>query len=269
MSAYAGRRVAPNSWGWGRRIAVIVLSAVALLSGLTLLAYYLGNTRTQARFDALAKAVHAPIAAPAEQLPADQAPAETVPSALEQLQQQNSHLTGWITVPGTRIDYPVMHTPDQPQYYLRRDFDGGYALSGTPFLDGGCTLESGNLILWGHNMKSGTMFADLLLYQNPKFASEHTSFTLETLQETRTYEVVAAFRSEVDQEGDYFRWYNFTDLPDQRTFDAFAAGLRAVSLLPVPENLSFGDSFLTMATCSYHDDNGRFVVVGRQLTDQP
>lgn len=252
---------------WGRRVVTCVLVGTALVSAGKLISYVLESRQAEGRFDDLARQVRTIADAPAERDTPEKTPEQgAVPlTALEQLHLQNGDLVGWITVPGTRIDYPVMHTPERPEQYLRRDFDGNYSLSGTPFLDGRCTLDSGNLIVWGHNMKSGTMFADLLQYKDPDYAKKHALLVFSTLRESHSYEVVAAFRSEVNRDGDYFRWFNHLDFADQKAFDAFADGLRALSLIPVPEDLSFGDTFLTLATCSYHDQNGRFVLVGRQV----
>ena len=75
---------------------------------------------------------------------------------------ENPDFIAWINIQGTKLDYPVMHTPKQPEKYLRLDFHQKYSRHGVPFLDGRCTLESDNLIIYGHNMKDGTMFC--LLY---------------------------------------------------------------------------------------------------------
>lgn len=246
---------------WARRAAICVLGITALFSAWKLLSYNLESNQAEKRFEALAEQVRP---SPGGNLPDRPAGEALDPaSALEALRLENPDLAGWITVPGTRIDYPVMHTPEDPEYYLRRDFDGNYSLSGTPFLDGRCTLDAGQLILWGHNMKTGTMFTDLLAYQDPAYAEEHGTLLLTLPDGVQQYEVVAAFRSEVDRDGDYFRWYSYLDLSSQDDFDNFAAGLRSDSLIAVPGDLVLGDRFLTLATCSYHDDNGRFVLMGR------
>lgn len=254
-----------------RLIAIWILALTALLSAVGLIAYQLESSRAEQRFDALSRQIHAGREASGVERPLESAlPAETPPplsplEAVAALQAENGDLAGWLTVPGTNIDYPVMHTPNAPQYYLRKDFDKNYSLSGTPFLDGRCTLTSGNLILWGHNMKSGTMFADLLCYREADYAAAHSQILFTTPEAAQVYEVVAAFPTEVNRDGVYFRWYDYLDFPDEGTFDAFIRGLREKSLLPVPGDLAYGDTFLTMATCSYHDENGRFVVVGRRL----
>ena len=250
---------------WARRVATGVLAAVAVVCAAGLIGYGWEARQAATQFRDLSAQVHAPAVLPAQGgRETDPVPEEDPrPAALEALQAENGDLAGWVSIPGTALDYPVMYTPQQPQYYLHRDFSGAYSYSGTPFLEERCTLDSDNLILWGHNMKAGTMFAGLLRYRDAAYAQAHAWVSFTTPEETRWYQVVAAFASEVDAEGDYFRWYNALEFPDPASFDAFAEGLRASSVLPVPGDLAPGDQFLTLATCSYHDQNGRFVVVAR------
>lgn len=93
---------------------------------------------------------------------------------------QNSDCIGWITIDNTAVDYPVMHTPEWPQKYLRMNFYQQYSDSGVPFLDYRCTLESDNLIIFGHNMRNGTMFSSLREYLNDGRLSSNPTILLET-----------------------------------------------------------------------------------------
>ncbi len=91
----------------------------------------------------------------------------------EALWQQNNDLAGWLSIDGTEIDAPVMYTPDDPEYYLRRAFDGSSAVSGCLFIDGGCMLDSNFLLIYGHRMNDGTMFGSLSRYAEEDYAREH------------------------------------------------------------------------------------------------
>ena len=93
---------------------------------------------------------------------------------------ENADCIGWLSIDGTNISYPVMYTPSEPQKYLRRSFYGQYSQSGVPFLDGRCSTVGGNLIIYGHNMKNGTMFSDLKKYLNTDFLNSHRTVRLET-----------------------------------------------------------------------------------------
>lgn len=88
--------------------------------------------------------------------------------------KQNSDFVGWISLEGTSLDYPIMQTIDAPEYYLRRDFNKNYSLAGTPFLDARSDMENGNsLIVYGHNMNDGSMFAVLQNYLKEGFLEQH------------------------------------------------------------------------------------------------
>lgn len=83
------------------------------------------------------------------------------------LNQLNSDCIGWVRIPDTGIDYPVMHTPDEPEKYLNKNYDGYFSYSGVPFLDARCTTYNTNMIIYGHNMSTGTMFAPPII-MSPK-----------------------------------------------------------------------------------------------------
>ena len=99
---------------------------------------------------------------------------------IQALISENADCIGWLSIDGTSISYPVMYTPSEPQKYLRRSFYGQYSQSGVPFLDGRCSTDGGNLIIYGHNMKNGTMFSDLKKYLNADFLNSHRTVRLET-----------------------------------------------------------------------------------------
>ena len=192
---------------------------------------------------------------------------DTEPSTLlhmAELYEKNPDITAWIRIDGTRIDYPVMHTTEEPQKYLRRGFDGRYAESGVPFIGGGTPL-SGNTIIYGHNMKNGTMFTDLLKYERRDFWETHKTVYLETLYEHREYEVIAAFRSHAftpDEDG--FRYYRYTDFTTESEFDSFIQQVQSNTLYDTGATATYGDTFITLSTCAYHVTNGRFVIVARR-----
>lgn len=120
--------------------------------------------------------------------------ADAVLQNLKKLREENSDLAGWISIPDTAISYPVMYTPEEKEYYLHRNFEGNYSPSGLPFLDGDSVLSPrcGNLIIYGHNMKNGRVFAGLLSYDTKKFQEKHRTLFFYTPQERQEYEVVAA-----------------------------------------------------------------------------
>lgn len=182
------------------------------------------------------------------------------------LYEENNDLFGWVQIPDTRLNYPVMYTPEDPEYYLRRAFDGSDSDSGVPFLDGDCTEHGGNYLIYGHNMNAGTMFALLPSYARQDFWEEHPVIRFDTLYERGDYAVMAAFYSQVydvDAQG-VFRYYQYTDLSSPERFREYVEQVKAAALYDTGITAEYGDQLLTLSTCNYHTGDGRFVVVARK-----
>ena len=191
-------------------------------------------------------------------------PREVLPRLQEQY-EKNPDLAGWLTIPGTRIDYPVMYSPDEPERYLHANFEVSYSFAGLPFIDAACDPESGNRIVYAHNMLDGSMFRTLLKYQQKDFWQRNPVISFNTLYEEQEYEVVAAFYDKVYKKSDTnFKFYQFYDTSDQSSFDEAMAYYREHALYDTGVTAQCGDLFLTLVTCAYQTENGRFVVVARK-----
>lgn len=180
----------------------------------------------------------------------------------------NEDMAAWIQIPDTRIDYPVMWTPRDENYYLYRDFDGSDNKNGSLILDTDSCLNplSTNLIIHGHNMKSGAMFGNLTDYEDKEYFEDHRYITLYTEECQRNYEVIAAFRSQVYKKTDsVFKFYKFFQANSQEEFDDFYNNIKKLSLYDTGVTAQFGDHFLTLSTCVYHVEQGRFVVVAKEI----
>lgn len=180
----------------------------------------------------------------------------------------NEDMAAWIQVPGTNIDYPVMWTPQDENEYLYKDFNGKKNQNGSLILDTDSCLEplTTNLIIHGHNMKSGAMFGNLTDYEGESYYKEHNEIILYTEGVQRKYEVIAAFRSQVYRKTDQvFKFYKFFQADTQEEFDDFYNNIKALSLYDTGVTAQFGDHFLTLSTCVYHVEQGRFVVVAKEV----
>jgi len=180
----------------------------------------------------------------------------------------NSDMAAWLQIPDTVIDYPVMWTPRDEEYYLRRAFDGSKNSNGCLILDTDSCLDplTTNLIIHGHNMKSGTMFGTLLEYEDEEFYQGHKTMALYTKDCQRNYEVIAVFRSQVYKKSDQvFKFYKFFRAETQEEFDDFYQNIMAMSIYDTGVTAEFGDHFLTLSTCAYHTETGRFVVVAKEV----
>lgn len=182
------------------------------------------------------------------------------------LKEQNPDFFGWLSIEETELSYPVMYTPEDPEYYLRRDFEGNKSLGGVPFLSASYHEGGGNYLIYGHNMKNGSMFSTLLSYSDQKYWQEHPTIQFDTLDTTGEYLVMGAFYAKVHQqdETDVFRFYQYDDLTSKNVFDEYVKQVQDEALYDTGICAEFGDQLLTLVTCSYHTNNGRFVVVARK-----
>lgn len=197
----------------------LLLSAAAVLSGVNIYSELKERQKEKEDFAAVAEIAELPMT----ETPAESATdAETEPSAepteqpaaehnIQALIAENSDCIGWLSIDGTNISYPVMHTPSDPQKYLRRNFYGKYSQSGVPFLDGRCDLQSTNLIIYGHNMRNGTMFSDLKKYVNRDFLNAHRTVKFETADGVQTFTVAEVLKTNTSD-----AWYDRIAAEDGR-----------------------------------------------------
>lgn len=204
---------------------------------------------------------------------------------LSALYARNSDLIGWLRIEGTKIDYPVMQTPGDPEYYLHIDFDKEYSDSGTPFLDAdsvavprpitdsAATLDvTWNWLIYGHNMKFGTMFHDLLKYESQEFRKKHQTFTFDVyhpetgVTDSGEYEIFAVCCSRIRREdSNAFSYYRYAGRTDEEPFQEYVVGVRSESVYDTGIMPHFDDQLVTLSTCAYHASEGRFYIVGRRI----
>lgn len=186
-------------------------------------------------------------------------------SGLSTLNQKNPDCIAWITIEGTAIDYPVMYRPKSKNYYIHRDFYGRQSSSGSLYISEICDPDTcDNLIIYGHHMSRGTMFAALDKYKKKSFYEAHPTIRLERLSGVETYEIIFALTTPVYTRND-FKYYAFSRASSAEAFNAFIAGCRARALYDTGKTASYGDKLLTLSTCEYSQKNGRMVVVARRI----
>ena len=215
-----------------RRISLIILllllSAVCLVSLGMAWKEYADRASDRHAFDELAELVEQP---KETDEPADETTDGTTdttdtteettdtqpePDATEQkrnlapILEQNGECIGWICIEGAAVNYPVMHTPNDPQKYLRKNFEGKYSVSGVPFLDYRCTPDT-NLIIYGHNMKNGTMFSDLKKYLDKTFREQHPVIEPETADGVRYFTGTEVIKTDI-----YDKQYEDIEIKDGR-----------------------------------------------------
>lgn len=220
----------------------------------------------------------APEASPAEtEAPRATPDADTIVLALETpppvqdsfsaLLAENPETVGFLTI-GDWLSLPVVQRVNDNEFYLKHNFEGENSYAGTLFMDGSNLLvpEDEALIVYGHNMKNGTMLADLPLYENPSAFAENAFVRFDTIYENRTYIPFAVFSASAEPgTPGYFDFRQF--LFDETTFDLFALRMKDLSLLSVPLDVRYGDRILLLVTCEYSHENGRLIVALRQKRD--
>ena len=194
-----------------------------------------------------------------------------VPEVLDEyagLYAENSDTIGWLKIDGMTIDYVVMQAPDEINKYLRHAFYGKDSTRGCLFVDEYCDIfNSDNIIIYGHNMKDGSMFGTLDSYADESFYAEHKIIRFDTIYEKHSYEVVAAISTSIPaKDEDVFRYYEYTSSNDEETFLDYADFIEKNKLYDTGVEINPGDKLLTLSTCAYHTTDGRFVVVARQIS---
>lgn len=193
-----------------------------------------------------------------------------VQKKFEKLYRENHDFAGWVKIDDTKVDYPVMYTPndsERGEYYIHRNFEGEYSAAGLPFVDRNCDLQlpTDNIILYGHNMNAGTMFHDIIKYEDREFYDSHKTFTFDTIYEDGTYEVIAMFYGQIqDEDSTAFKYYEFVNAGSEEEFMNFVANVKAMSVIDTGVDVAYGDKLITLSTCAYHVKDGRFAVVAKK-----
>ena len=193
----------------------------------------------------------------------------TEPGILFDLQMSyaiNNDLVGWMEIPGTKINYPVVQSPYEANFYLRRNFKKENATCGTLYVREACDVfrPSDNVTIYGHNMRNGTMFADLHKYESKSFWEGNKYIYFDTLYERHAYEIFAVFISTADLTVG-FKYHIFDTAKDKVDFNRFVSTCQNLSLYNTGITPQYGEKLITLSTCDKSIEDGRFVVVARRL----
>lgn len=194
------------------------------------------------------------------------------PSAIELLLQENSDFKGWITIPNTKIDNPIYQTADN-DFYLTHNQKKQKSAYGALFFD--CdnkiteTETDKNLVIYGHHMKNGSMFANLTKYKSLSFYKENPTIEFSTLYKKSTYKIYAVFvlnASKADDNGYIYNISRKSFLNDE-DFDSWADEAYERSLINTGVDVKNGDNIITLVTCTYDFDDARLVVMARETRE--
>lgn len=187
---------------------------------------------------------------------------------IKKLKEMNSDIVGWLEIPDTNINYPVLQAIDN-DYYMRRNYKKKYSLNGSLFLDASYSwyTPSDNLLIYGHNRGADQMFAQLLKYEDEAFYKKNPIIRFTTEEEDAIYEIISVFRSRVyyKREKDVFRYYYFIDAENKEEYDKYVLECKKASLYDIETTAEYGNQLITLSTCEYSQKDGRFVVVARKI----
>lgn len=187
---------------------------------------------------------------------------------IAELKKENEDIIGWIEVEGTNINFPVVQGTDN-EYYMKHTYTKEYSNDGSIFLDKSYdwNLPSTNLLLYGHNNKNGNMFQDLLKYKDEGFYKEHPTIRFTTVNEDYQYEIISAFLSRVyyQDEQNVFRYYYFINANNEEEYNNYVEESKKASLYDTGKSATYGEQLLTLSTCEYSQEDGRFAVVAKKV----
>ena len=239
----------------------IGLFGIAALTSIAFLLMYAAQSKQQAH-------LYSDLAAVRKQDTQQETASEPEKQASYQnLYWENTDMVGWILIEDTNINYPVMQTPADPNYYLKHDFEKNYTDYGCPFMQADCDAlcPSDNLIIYGHNMKDGSMFADLAKYRSKDFWQAHKTVWFDTELGSCAYEIFAVIHTTVQaDDADAFPFYRFVDAAASEEFADYVSACQARVLYDTGISAEYGDKLLTLSTCDNITDNGRLLVIAKQ-----
>ena len=180
--------------------------------------------------------------------------------------QKNTDLVGWIRILGTKVNYPVLQSPEEESFYLTHDFYQKESRHGAIYVEESADVNgpSDNVVIYGHKMSDGSMFATLHKYSDVNFYQQNAYFTFDTLFEQHTYKIFAVFKTSA-KAGEGFAYHTFLD-GDEESFEAYVSKCKELSLYETYVTAEYGDKLLTLSTCDHSMDNGRYVVVAKRIS---
>ena len=270
---------------------LLILASVFLLCGVFLGKYYTDAQNTTDNYDQLASIYNdatqntTPETSPSFD-PTD--PTETAPpemlSNMKAIYELNNDLVGWIKIPNISVDYPVMQTPQFRDYYLYRDFFKNDNRTGCLYVRETCDVfkPSDNVVIYGHNMKTGDMFGRLSNYRNKSYWEKYPYFTFDTLYERHTYQIFTVFvtsGTQVSGDGTPFGYpyHRLNDFNDAASFNQFIADIKGAAFTDETTYVGrcfyetgitpvYGDKLICLSTCEYSITDGRLVIMAVRVS---
>lgn len=262
-------------------LAIVVLVGVFCVSAFYVGSYLMESNQQKSEYDQLVGIMESiqssrpPVTQPQPSIssPSD-IPEETTeptePVILPEylpLYEMNNDMVGWIKVEGTKVNYPVMQTPENVDFYLNHNFNKQFSRFGSIYVRESCDVNkpSDNVTIYGHHMSDGSMFAGLDHYMKQSFFEEHPLIVFDTLYEYHTYQVFAVFKTTASV-GKGFPYHRFEDAISEEDFDTFVAQCKELAFYETGHTPTYGDKIICLSTCEYTLENGRLVVAAYRVS---
>lgn len=177
-----------------------------------------------------------------------------------ELYRLNSDCAAYLNIPGTTVSYPVMHTKNNPEYYLNHNFSKEYSFYGTPFIDYRCDISSTNLIVYGHNITGKRYFGELTNYYSYDYYKKHKTINLETNDGKSSYEIISVINTNT-----FSSWYQFINI-DKHNSEEYKLWLKyalihSVYRCDLDKDITEIRQFLTLSTCQDEGEDKRLLVI--------
>ena len=273
---------------WIYNALILFFAGIFLVSGAILAKYFIESAQQKNKYDKLSNMMASAPTTPRPTIPDDpEVTVSTEPTEppmvdvidpetgetvtmlpqFAELYKLNNHLVGWIKIPGTDIDYPVMQNTAQDEYYLKRDFDRNYSARGSIYIQENCDMftPSDNITVYGHRMRDRSMFGQLDKFLDESFCKEYPYIYFDTIKELHTYQILSVFTTTVSV-GEGFRYHTFVDAETPEEFDNFVSGCKRMSHYDTGVTAEYGDKLICLSTCEYTHVNGRLVIVAKRIS---
>ena len=258
-------------------LTIILLLLVFGISAFFIGSYILEGKQQQEKFDALSEIKES--AKENATKPTEETDPEGTFGAVElrdengmlveygEIYKLNEDTVGWIRIDGTELDYPVMQTPDRPNFYLYRDFEKKDSARGCIYAREECDINepSDNITLYGHNMRDGSMFEVLNDYVYKEAWDNNPLIFFDTLYEYHVYKIFAVFKTEASIDKG-FKYHNMIDASSKEDFDNFVSTAKRLAFYDTGITPQYGDKIICLSTCEYTLENGRLVMAAVRIS---
>lgn len=240
------------------------IGAVLIVTGLVFLALLMYGTYKNYKRARDVKKLQEQRASAVEQ----DVPVDSILPEYRKMYKTNSDLVGWIVIDGTDINYPVVQSKVYQEFYLDHNFDGEEDEAGSIFIDArnDVFFPDDNIIIYGHNMKNGSMFGTLQHYLDKDYYESHSIVSFDTLYKRRIYKIAAVGISKIsDESDDTFKYYDFLNAENKKSFNEYVKNIQILEAYDTGVSLKYGDKLITLSTCNSVEEDGRLFIIAKEV----